>query len=227
MRNPLVQGVQVTATPKGNRRKDVFGGPSYLSMTHARELEQPEVVLSSSDPRIPSSSIKTQVRNDGDELSRSIPQPAFKHIGGPQPAVYQTPSRKWSRPANTTLIHQDNSHHEENGLNEESPELPILPSLLDSSKRSLASSRNPSYKLPSQQWDIQETPTRKRLPSGNADSLGQNLQDMPVKARPGSRGGGFPFSKLGKSNVMPHQAEAPKSIYESLGWDDNDIDELV
>ena len=195
-------------------------------MTRAWEPEQPEAIPSSSGPRIPSSSIKPKVRNGGDELSRSIPQPVFKYLGEPQPAVYQTPSRKRSHPAKTTLIHQDDSCREENRRNEESPELPILPSLLDSFKRPLASCRNPSYKLPSQQGNIQETPTRERLPSGNDDSLGQNLQDTPVKARPGSRGEGFPFPKPEDSNGLPYQVEVPKSIYESLGWDENDVDEL-
>ena len=192
-------------------------------MTDVWEPPQFEVTTTSSDPCIPSSSVKPKAKKD-EGLPRSIPESAVKSLGKLQPTVEQIPSRKWSRLASVSLINQSQVNCEEDELNEESPKLPVLSIEQPSFTRQFTPSRTSSYILSPQQRGIQETPTRKRPPSSKIlDELGLAVHDTPVKARPEAKESDDLLSKSEKSLNKLHPAEMSQSIYESLGWDDDII----
>ena len=203
-----------------------MGSLSKLPPPYIREEQRPEVTPASNDLRIPSSSIKPKSSIE-EEWSSSVSRSTFKALDKSQLIVEQTPSRKWSRLERTTLIDQIDYSQEEDELNEESPELPVHSKGQRPSKRSSVLSRTPSNTLNPQQRVIQETVTGKRPSPDNDDIIGQGVQGTPMKTRLGSEGGEASWSKPEEAATVLNQAKMPESIYESLGWDDDDIDELT
>jgi DNA replication regulator SLD3 len=157
VRNVLGQAVQVMATPKVNRKKDMYPDLPLPRLSH-HPLEpevEPEAIPPSSIPRIPSSSIKSPLPptlhfsppDDNDTIPASISRPKssstlqpFNHV------IANTPSRPKSssalQPFNhiiaNTPSHRPSKHphpfpdidpeaEDELSLPHDSPALPPLP----------------------------------------------------------------------------------------------------
>ena len=175
----------------------------------------------SSDPRIPSSSIRPSLLVDETNKSTN------RHFSWPVPTLEQTPSRKAARADTTSLCDAIKADQDVDELSQASSELPTLVSQPLFTRPS-APGRRPSYTLPPLPTTAQVTPSRKVATTGNHTQTGSSIQDTPVKG-----GGKTPTVEKLLDNV-PKNLQTPKtavitqqSIYESLGWGDNDVDELL
>ncbi|MCJ1382187.1 hypothetical protein MMC17_005299 [Xylographa soralifera] len=170
--NPLGQGVQVMATPKHNRLKNIHPRlPRSLHSVIAKQ-EDPDVIPPSSDPRVPSSSIKPPA------------QPAFTNASSIHslfPTQITTPSHRLSK-LNTSLGPPHSTNHDEDELSQSStamlalplthnadedelsqpsPALPSLPRAQLPFKRPLPPRRMPSFESPACNRLSISTPSRK------------------------------------------------------------------
>ncbi|KAL9112212.1 MAG: hypothetical protein Q9187_007812 [Circinaria calcarea] len=221
IRNPFAQGVQVMATPKGNRHKDVFGGVPRLPAMYPHEPREPEFIPASSDPRIPSSSLRFKSTAVGGVLATPNPKSTARRFRKPDPTVEQTPSRKLSRPGASPLSNEDKVDQDEDELGQESPKLPILRSEQPAFKRPWHPHRTHSYDLPPLPVTFPIDP-----PLSAFGKMRQSIESTPVKCKLMSVEESSPAPL--RQAATPSKSDTQMSIYESLGWDDeHDIDELM
>ena len=207
------------ATPKGNRRKNVFGHPPRLPTTNAEDSREPEVIPRSSGPRIPSSLVCPG------RVAQSVDGATTIHPSWSKLTVEQTPSRKATRVDKTSLRKTTEVNQDMDELCQASPELPVLVSR-HAITRPLAPSRTPSYTLPPLLATIQCTPSQKLARTDN--NLAElSVGDTPVKSREIVVSKKLVDEKLTSRQSPLNTARQQKSIYSSLGWDDNDEDELL
>ena len=224
IRNPFANSVQVMATPKANRKGVVR---SDLPAPPSTQILQPDIVPPSSDPRIPSSSIRPTTtslfHSRRPNLSRTPSKPML-HRPGPFPSVAATPSRRNSSLAQTSSNANALSHdifafsHE--GREPASPELP----------QPIA--RQISFKRPGLPSQAPFTPSKMRRRQSLKETV---IDNTPVKVvigpavaadeslEPGITGELLEGSPAG---CAKQQDDPQKSIYEALGWDD-DVDDLL
>ena len=204
------------ATPKGNRHKNVLGGRPRLPPSLLAESEGLEAVPPSSDAMVPLSSVRRPAVPRFPNGQPSIPRTLRKLS---RPMVEQTPTRRLSGNGRFSFIADGGDLVEENELCQSSPELPRhKPSLATLNSPGLISQRTASHKI------HQQTPSRKAstIPVGLVG--GRGIQDTPVK--------GSKMIDICSGAVTQHLSsgsepvDTNKSIYESLGWD-NELDELV
>ncbi|KAH6719315.1 DNA replication regulator SLD3-domain-containing protein [Leptodontidium sp. MPI-SDFR-AT-0119] len=201
IRNPLFQGVQISATPKANRQRDMFAQQSQMSSLE-RMVGEASMVPASSIPRIPQS----VSRSSGGGLQNN---PLFSH-------VQATPTRK-SVPAfpRRSTAEMDFGGIPSSPLHVRRSSAQLFTAVPDSAVK------NPSTSL---SYEVDDTPVKKR-PASSLDhghpsmaSLGsdkENDQLLRNAAADGGLRGGVGQSK-------------DESIYKTLGWDDNDdIDDLA
>lgn len=210
------------ATPKGNRRKDVFGRHSRFPQASRAEPEELEAVPPSSDLRIPSSSVRRpavpRFPSEGPRLPLSITGPS-------QPSIEQTPSRRSAGNCRFSNILHASDLVEEYELCQSSPELlRSKPRLATLSSPGPISQRTASHFSPATAEIHQQTPFRKAPAVPLVVECGQGVQETPVKASK--------TIDIFSGAVTQHEpsglehVKMEKSIYECLGWDD-DIDELM
>lgn len=197
-RNPPGQGVQVMATPKGSRKKDVDVDlpPPPRSLARASVGRQPDTsppALESDISMVPASAVRPSLpdSNTGrDEIN----------------SIHETPSRgpsKLSDPLET-MVKEAADTPRDLGCSRSLFKVPNLPasSTPVPSRLFFGSRCKPEPDAPT----VQETPPRSvpatlpTMPSSPAPVL-----DTPVKG----------------GNRTPMTPE--KSIYEQLGWDDDDL----
>ena len=208
VRNPLGQGVQVMATPKGHRKKDVglppprsfvrtsasqnnsspFGGePQFVPGSAVRPRSFPAPSIS----RVPDSDINQgEVGTIQETPSKRPPQPSRSTVDQSSPAVKGTPFRVPSRPAPRSTD--------------------VAPSTPVSSRRAnlshLQSGQTKSSMI--MQTPPKQSPKPPRLVPGSPAA---------VMATPDKTIANFRVPVSSKVPVTPE-----KSIYEQLGWDDDD-----
>ncbi|CAD6446705.1 1561ca9a-3143-42d0-9a98-e30d1f5d6332 [Sclerotinia trifoliorum] len=230
IRNPLFQGsqpVQIKATPKNNRRKDVFG-ESQSTLSGSRDFEQMKVGL------IPPSSVPT------------IPQSKVRPAYGQDPfrdSVQATPSRKsfftasihannfkncdtdYAIPPSSPLQMRRPSAQLFNSIPESVVKRPVSAGprgILETPIKRSSSSilYNGIEETPLRETPVKETPLGKisewklghTHPFGPSHHDQENLREVPValeKTKP---------TQIYKKEV---------SYYEALGWNDDDIDDLA
>jgi len=200
IRNPLFQGVQISATPKANRQRDMFAQQSQMSSLD-RMVGEAAMIPASSVPRVPQS----VSRSSGGFQSN----PLFSNIQA-------TPTRK-SVPA---FPKQSMSTMDIGGI-------PSSPLHVRRSSAQLFSAvpdsavKNPSTTLP---YGIEDTPIKRR-PASSLDhghppvaSFGSDKENDHLRKR----------APLDVSLQGGLGAKKEESIYKALGWDDNDdIDDLA
>ncbi|KAH8594310.1 DNA replication regulator SLD3-domain-containing protein [Bisporella sp. PMI_857] len=200
VRNPLFQGLQVTATPRTDRQKDMFGSSKRLKLPRMEDEMAATALPSSSAGRVPQSVVRPPR-----EITRN---PLFDSV------VQATPSRKSSisKPAQSTKFLDV-------PVPDHSAFLPSSP--LQQRRSSIQhygiipdSSVKVSFDVP--KTEIQETPLKKRsasmvhnLPS-TVNSMGnkENVVAAPTE------------------EVAQQSSHTTDNIYKDLGWDDYD-DELA
>lgn len=239
VRNPLGQGVQVMATPKGSRKKDVSVGLPALSRGPVRSsVRKEDTPPSESDvSMVPASAVRSNYHPTEASVSES---PLNVNIGRRDiNSLHETPTKSSSKPPNSLV----SMIKEGAGLQRDSkrgndlfkvPHLPpppprsavdFAPSTPVRRSNSLHTQQNrptPSENMPSM---VQETPPRFGLgltaPTGKEApvvSSPPRVFDTPVK---GGTGPSSTAAPTAASSMTPE-----KSIYEQLGWNDDD-DELA
>ena len=206
VRNLFAQGVQVMATPKGNRRKDVFGGLPSLPQPTCNFAPEPDEIPPSSIPRVPSSVQKYTAR-----LSK-ISQPRLPR-GGTQNSIEQTPTRGPSK-------------HTSNLLNPDSKPKPTDHSFLTPSKPRHPPNISTLHTTSRFPKDVQEKhlDSTQRPPSPLSPA-NLNIRETPIKPQVRVK----EVHDLAKESIIitsspPLLAGEEGSIYDALGW--NDYDEL-
>lgn len=224
VRNPLFQGfqsVQIKATPKINRQKDVFS-ESQSTLSKPKDSEQMEegLIPPSSVPTIPQSKVRL-----------SYDQNPF------QDSVQATPSRKaFSSSSRSTFANGDDNYGvipPSSPLQMRRSSAQLFNSIPDSVVKRPSTSAAPRGILetpikrssPSTLFNgLEETPLKETLisnklewkigyshPSGPSDQDQENIRDVPVAVE-----------KLKSTQVYKKEV----SYYEALGWND-DIDDLA
>jgi len=273
VRNPMGEGVQVMATPRGNRRKEIVGMPplprslassrSFAGEMEDRSLAESPIVIPSS------SSIRRTISFSGpDSNPFSSRHPANsspkKRKEPPTDAgsIQETPSRSsklfFDEKRSTDAMSSRRPSSSKGGLFRV-PNLPALRSTTDFTTEPMAPSTPVSSRrkiIPSSIHDhsrdlnesphytsssIMETPPRQRgvdsmpaprsVPGGMhlhgsvanqsrarspAAVMGTPVKESPVKKSPVKGPGPI-------IPVTPEKSQA-KSIYEQLGWDDDEME---
>jgi len=200
IRNPLFQGVQISATPKANRQRDMFAQQSQMSSLD-RMVGEAAMIPASSVPRVPQSVSRSSGGFQSNPLSLNI---------------QATPTRK-SVPA---FPKQSMSTMDIGGI-------PSSPLHVRRSSAQLFSAvpdsavKNPSTTLP---YGIEDTPIKRR-PASSLDhghppvaSFGSDKENDHLRKR----------APVDVSLQGGLGAKKEESIYKALGWDDNDdIDDLA
>ncbi|KAL8682202.1 MAG: hypothetical protein Q9186_001740 [Xanthomendoza sp. 1 TL-2023] len=213
VRNPFAQSVQIMATPSANRRRDVYvSQPSQLQKSMTMQVE-PEEIPGSSCIRVPASIIKppadVQVGSDS-----TMPRKRL------MPAIEQTPTRGPSKFSRANVMRNGN--------------LDTAEEVIAATPSSVTTARRPASVLKRGQgradqplpesFGVQGTPSR-RASTGLKTGLARSgIESSPVKPL-----GSVSANVAATSKTMtsaPIQKADP-SIYQSLGWDDDDVDELL
>lgn len=203
IRNPLFQTMQqqieISATPKANRQKDMFFVPPQSSL---ERMVSEAMIPASSVPRVPAS----VARGSSGASQRRNPLLS---------SVQATPTRK----AVPGFSQRSSMAAFEHGFPPSSPLHVRRSSAQLFTAVPESATRNPFAALPG----LEETPVKKRPESASEHSH----PTIP------SMGNDKENEKLGATvgTVQPRQitqgATKDDSIYKSLGWDDDDIDDLA
>jgi len=194
------------ATPKGNRRKDVFGGlPRPPQPTLDLEPE-PDEIPPSSVSRVPPSIQKFAVPRSRDHQPPSLARSV-------QPLAEQTPTRGPSKFAPNLL--------------DPGPSLKADLKFLTPSKprRSVGASepRPTSDTHNASQLPVYRDPNPPSLQQSNTNH--SNIQETPWKAQARAADNHKPPAEYITITSSPPLAGNNTSIYDTLGW--NDFDELL
>ncbi|KAJ5946475.1 DNA replication regulator Sld3 [Penicillium verhagenii] len=265
VRNPYGQGVQVMATPRGNRKKDAVVGMPPLprslkpSKSFAGEMEihslaeSPQMIPSSSRRAISfsgpdSNPFKSRQPVDTTESGRHQTQPAERG------AIQETPTRQPNRLLfDTTKSTSSNprrvsssSASQGAGLfqvpkvpeSRTNPTEPMVPSTPVSRRKHIIPTFTPESSMPpskvfeSRSSMIVETPPKQRgsgnMPVSRSIPAPPNFPTMnPFNPRVPSSPIvlGTPIKSAALIPVTPDKSQT-KSVYDQLGWDDDDMDLL-
>jgi len=225
VRNLAGGEVVIEATPKGNRRGKPhasFNNVSgyrlpAISLTESTGRQEPEIIPSTSDPYIPSSSVRpsydcmTSRKNISSTPRKSVQQDHRQSM------VDQTPSRRASGLAKTTslmeMVREEDG--EEDDLCQSSPELPKL-------------LKQPVFKRPTLPTALPETPVKrqKQMVFTPVRQMGEvSPSEKRQQAVPDTQ---IQITEEEKMvDELPESEDAAEtSIYQALGWDD-DFDDLM
>lgn len=262
VRNPNGQGVQVMATPRGNRKRDMVGGmPRSLKPSKSFAGEMEDHSLAESPIMIPSSSRRAISFSGPDSdpfKSRRVPATNSGRRQGPSNemgSIQETPTR----PPNRLLFGptQDSSDGrrlstgkggdlfripqipEPRSATTNQTSQPMAPSTPVSARHKQVVASTPEAALPlrnpfenTRSSMIVETPPKKR--ALEPMSAPQYIPVSPVKpdiftSQPRAQSPpaviSTPVKGAGVIPVTPDKSQS-KSIYEQLGWDDDDMDML-
>ena len=254
VRNPLGQGVQVMATPRGNRKKDVIGLPPLprtLGPSRSFAGEMPEQSLAESPVMIPSSGRRaisfSGPDSDPFKSGRAVDSEQRKRKAD-HGSIQETPTRPPSR-----LFFDANkpspSTNKGTGLFRV-PELPesrsstknlaantTIPSTPDSSRRKDIFTSSPEVSKPSSQLFrgarssmIMETPPKQKrsfeemsAPQSLPVTYSARPPTIPTRVSSPPAIAGTPVKAAAMVPVTPDKSQS-KSIYEQLGWDDDEME---
>ncbi|GAM41441.1 hypothetical protein TCE0_042r14565 [Talaromyces pinophilus] len=237
VRNPLGQGVQVMATPRGTRRKDMSvehqsqpplpRGPSVRPsmMNHGTDETSPD--LGSDISLVPGSTVRTNVLTSSAASKRKFN------------SITETPSRGVSRRSGPLILMDD---HEAEAISVKTPassipcnralfKVPSLPAVtVRSTDEHQSEAENSDINAEDKIISIDQTPPAKNKTfftqhlsapkpvAMTASSSPAPVFETPVKARPKQK------ATQQDDSAQVIQSTPVKSIYEALGWDDDDDD---
>ena len=214
------------ATPKGKRRHDHYPELPPLPTNHNTQSQEPDVIPTSSDPCIPSSSIKPPA---GPPLGSSsiVPTPFSIY-----PSVEQTPSRKASKLAKSSLNASMSLDQDKDELSLPSPDfLPMNKKAMNAFKRPPAPGRTPSADSLTALRSVTNTPSR--TPQMRLKGLGL-VPGTPAKGHKNVRADvehaevALTTKNVGAANYAADAVPlGGGSIYEALGWNDTEVDDLI
>ncbi|KAJ5279785.1 DNA replication regulator Sld3 [Penicillium angulare] len=264
VRNPHGQGVQVMATPRGNRKRDTVVGlpplPRSLKPSKSFAGEMDDHSLAESPVMIPSSGRRAisfsgpdsdpfKSRHIASQSESRRRQPPSTELG----AIHETPTR----PPTNRLLFDLGPKDDSTGLGPTSSSskgglfrVPLLPESRNTTTKSLSQPMAPSTPVSSRRKDavtstpdanpfgktassmIMETPPKvhgmQPAPDTHTIPASPALPTM-VTSQPRAQSPPVMISTPVKSSIVPVTPEKSqsKSIYEHLGWDDDeDIDML-
>ncbi|KAI9722279.1 MAG: hypothetical protein M1812_001751 [Candelaria pacifica] len=227
VRNPFAPGVQVTATPKGRRKKNMVGVPPTVSVEETSTVKPPLEFLLPSDHSILQSiarvSEMTLFSCSKHLKSPTLTQPENHHMLS---IVQDTPSRGLSKsgedaaPGLSVVQRTSTNFNFEEATGD--PRTNKVPGAFEDwdlhSERELVDIPNPT------QLKIPETPSK----HSRSSHFHRSLKANPASAR--EQGGvANPLMAVAPSGgSTPCAGHERKSIYESLGWGgDDDVDDLI
>ncbi|CZS90696.1 hypothetical protein WAI453_004013 [Rhynchosporium graminicola] len=200
IRNPLFQSVQISATPRANRQRDVFSQQSQISSLE-RMVGEASMIPASSIPRIPQSAS----RSSGGGVETN---PLFSHVQA-TPTRKAVPAfpRRFMGESNLGEVPSSPLH-----VRRSSAQLfPAVPESIAKNSATLLS------------FGVEDTPV-KRKSAGSLEhghpikSSFSNDKENDRKITEITTNLSLGFTEMGKND----------SIYKALGWDDNDeIDDLA
>lgn len=247
MRNPLFQGakgVQIMATPRTNRHKDMTAAPKSNPNNNATPIQssQTEVVLASSAGRVPDSVIRPRSSHMNTSTAAPHAHPSRERN---KFNIAETPSRPpsrsnlWKNYSQTpNLPPSSPTYHRGSKSPKEDFQFAVPDSVIRNPFSTATGNGNTR-----EAEIIESTPTKPRNGSGNARSLASfaPLGMTNFSQRRDSLSVGQSISKIadteadssGKENLTPVKftplgrgMEESEDIYKTLGWDD-DFDELA
>ncbi|ESZ92222.1 hypothetical protein SBOR_7387 [Sclerotinia borealis F-4128] len=240
IRNPLFQGfpsVQIKATPKSNRQKDMFG-ESQSTFSGWRNVEEMDLgfIPPSSVSAIPQSTVRPSC--DQDPFRSSVQ-------ATPSRKSFSTSTRPMSNFANrdadygaippSSPLQMRRSSAQLFNRNPNSmakrPSIPAVPRILETpiKRPSTSTSYTHIEETPLKETSLKETPlaplaplrnlsdwkschSHPSVPSGPPNQDQENIRDVPVA-----------LDKMKPTQVYKKEV----SFYEALGWNDDDIDDLA
>ena len=212
MRNHLAQSVQVTATPSKNRKGNAFALLPQLPPLNAKaSMEHLEDVPPSSVTRIPSATKRVPFT--------SVDRTTQRLIDTLLPSIEQTPTRGPSK-----ILHRGTSSSAVTTLAADIVQSsPVGPGLKRPDINRMLSA---SYKPLSWAKDIYKTPTKNRTtyPFDRAEE--PVIEATPIQNSSIHKAPSPAMDERQVDAPSSHSMEPQKSIYASLGWDD-DVDELA
>jgi DNA replication regulator SLD3 len=204
-RNPLFQGVQISATPKANRRKDVAPESQPSSLAKSIESSESAVIPVSSLPRIP----------------QPVSRPSYE--GMPRTnslysAIQATPTRKAapSLPQSRGGLlsapnHEYNTYLRSSPLHVRRSNAQLFTAVPDSAVKGLS-----GFAI----HGIQETPMKRRQETTLDHRLPESSASGSDKENDRIERG-----KMAMASSSQETGGKEENIYKSLGWDDaDDID---
>lgn len=234
-RNPFATGVQVTATPKANRIRLIRPTMQEQYQVQSEILES-DIIAPSSDPKVPSSSMRPSGRSLLKKQT-TISMTPRKSLGLPnalQSSIEATPSGRASKQLQRSHLAAMIELEEDEADDLGSPELPRLKSHRDGFKRP-GLPRAGEERASLSQTSLRSTPSKPRRSTVDVRERGNEsaIIATPVK---GSAASAIPqssppvglpaISARSPTRESSKSTEDEKSIYEALGWDD-DFDDLV
>jgi hypothetical protein len=198
IRNPLFQGVQISATPRAQRQKEMFAQPQLPDLAKTIEKADWAVIPPSSLPRIP----------------QSVTRPLRDSFPARNPllaSVQATPSRK-----SMSSISQRMDGFLGTGPIDFSDFPPSSPlHIRRSSAQLFTALPDLAEEISASSNGIQETPVKRRPLVGHSHP---NVQGPSCDKE----------NQRGESNLQQFTGTHEESIYKSLGWDDaDDLNDLV
>ena len=212
MRNPMAQGVQVTATPSKNRQGNPFAPlPRFPPPNSTASVEELEDVPPSSVTRIPSSTKRVPFTS-GERTTQRLSNRLL-------PSIEQTPTRGPSK-----SLHRAASSSAVITLAAENVQSsPVCPVSKGPDMDRMLSA---SYEPLSWATDIHETPTKNRTTYPFDRAEDPVIEATPVQILPTEKAYSAPLDDRQADVPSSHSKEPQRSIYASLGWDD-EVDELA
>jgi len=194
------------ATPKGNRRKDVFGGLPRLPQPTQNLEPEPDEIPPSSISRVPPSFQKSAVPRSWDHLPPSLARSA-------QPLIEQTPTRGPSKFAPSLLDPGPSSKMDLEFLTPSKPRRSV-----NASEPQTTSNAHNAPLLP-----CHRGPYPPSVPQSNTNH--PDIQETPLKSQARAAENHKPPPESITITSSPPLAGNNTSIYDTLGW--NDFDELL
>ena len=212
----------MTATPKGNRRKDVFGGLPPPPAPTVNAAKEPDEIPPSSAIKVPNS-----VQKDSkDQTEHKEPRPPMPFL---RPNIEQTPTRGPSKRSKSLLCiphgNRPNSVLLTPSKSRKSIDQTPQPVRCANTFHSTCEIYIPaSHEQVIPHSDIQETPQRPQTGPPSLDLTQPPLSSSPPDIGLDTQGNGR-IPNIPSSPPVMEEASS-KSIYETLGWDDY-VDELA
>lgn len=227
IRNPFGQGVLVMATPKGNRRKNVFSNAPLVANGRSPEFRDIPHTIPSVEPQIPSSVTRpTTIRRLPSSEFRVPQNPICPVRQTLLSSVMQTPTRGPLK--SIDALAKPHPDREEDELCREMSPRPLGPKPFQTprkaSKRELR--RSISVTAAASLVRPQANPPEPIQTSAIDLSFSTSVAATPLKhVRNNSNDPGVAGDYRKTPRESPTQ-DGSKTIYDSLGWDD-DTDDLL
>lgn len=226
IQNAFGQGVLVMATPKGNRRKNVFSSTLPVAKDPPPEVKEVLHTIPSIEPHIPSSVTRpTTIRRLPSSDFRVQQDPICPVRQALLSSIMQTPTRGPSKSIDALAKPQPDREEDELCL-ELSP-MPPKPRPFQTPRKvpKHELKRSLSFTATALSVQAQESPPKPVRTSALDSSLSRGVAATPLKHVRNSFTDSGVAGNYQKTTPESSMVEGSKTIYDSLGWDD-DTDDL-